>query len=180
VGAALGWFGDIIQTLLRFFPRLVLIRETHRGVRFGRRGTTSEMAPGLRWWWPLTCEIELVPVARQSIDLPSQTLQTADGVAVVASSVVVYEISDAVKARTTAWDYDQTISDVARVAFRDHMLSLPWDTLRVNPTAGDKQLAAAMRGALRPYGVRVLAVGITDMVRTHVLSLFTPDRGRLG
>jgi regulator of protease activity HflC (stomatin/prohibitin superfamily) len=179
VGTALGWLGDVVQALLQFVPRLVLIRETHRGVKFTRRGTTTEMAPGLRWWWPLICDIELVPVARQSIDLPSQTLQTADGVAIVASAVVVYEIAYAVKARTAAWDYDQTISDVARVAFRDHMLSKPWETLRKDPTSGDKQLTASMRGALRPYGVRVLSVGITDMVKTYVLSLFMPDRGRV-
>jgi len=179
MGVALGWLNDLIQALLKFLPRLVLIRETHRGVKFTRRGTACLMKPGLRWWWPLISDVELVPVVRQSIDLPSQTLQTGDGVAVVASAIIVYEIRDAVKARATSWDFDQTISDVARVAFRDHLVSQSFEHLRTNPTLGDQQLVKRLRAALRPYGVGVLEVGITDMVPTHVLALFTPDRGRV-
>jgi regulator of protease activity HflC (stomatin/prohibitin superfamily) len=176
VGAAIGWVGDLVQAILKFFPRLVLVRETHRGVKFGRRGGATMMLPGLRWWWPLISDVEVVPVARQSIDLPPQTLVTKDDVSVTASAVVVYEIRDAVKAYTTSWDFDSTISDVARVAFRDYIVGQDFEAMRSNPTKSDQTLVGLLRGALRPYGVGVLSVGITDLVPTRALSIFMPDR----
>jgi len=179
MGSALGWLGDVVQALLKFFPRLVLIRMTHRGVKFCRRGNAVEMAPGLRWWWPLIADVEVVPVVRQSIDLPSQTLQTIDDESVVISGVIVYEIRDAVKSQTAAWDQDRTISDVARITFRDHCVCQTYERLRSNQEVGDRAMQTALRAALRPYGVWVISVGITDMVKTHVLALFMPDKGKV-
>lgn len=178
MGPALGWLGDLIQALLKFFPRLVLIRETHRGVKFRRDGNATLMRPGLRVWWPLIADVEIVAVARQSIDLPTQTLTTRDGHAVAASAVVVYRIADAVKAYTTSWDFDSTIRDVARVAFRDYLIGHDLDTLLENVSQGDKVLVKTLREALTPYGVRVLQVGITDLAVTKVVSLFLPDGDR--
>lgn len=177
MGPALGWFGDLIQALLKFFPRLVLIRETHRGVKFRRDGSADLLRPGLRIWWPLIADVEIVAVARQSIDLPTQTLTTSDGHAVAASAVVVYKIRNAVTAYTTSWDFDSTIKDVARVAFRDYLIGQDLDSLLANVSQGDKVLLKSLREALTPYGVGVLQVGITDLAVTRVVSLFMPDGG---
>lgn len=178
MGTALGWFGDLIQALLKFFPRLVLIRETHRGVKFRRNGEAVLMEPGLRVWWPLVADVEIVAVARQSIDLPTQTLTSKDGVPVAVSAVVIYEIRNPVKAYTSSWDFDDTVSDVARIAFRDYIIGHDMEILLENVSKGDAALLKTIQSALRSYGVYVLQVGITDLVATRAVSLFLPDGGR--
>jgi regulator of protease activity HflC (stomatin/prohibitin superfamily) len=178
VGTALGWFGDLIQALLKFLPRLTLIRETHRGVKFRHNGEAVLLLPGLRIWWPLIADVEVVAVARQSIDLPTQTLTAKDGIAVAASAVIVYEIRNPVKAYTTSWDFDSTVSDVARIAFRDYIIGHDMEVLLENVSKGDALLLKTIQAALKSYGVGVLQVGITDLVATRAISLFLPDGGR--
>ena len=76
--SALGWLQSIFDTILKLFPRLLIVGATHGGVKFVRGSKVVELKPGLHLYWPIVTEIETYCVVRQVIDLPTYTLTTKD------------------------------------------------------------------------------------------------------
>ena len=60
--SAFQWVNSIIQTIGLAIPRLVLIRETYRGVLFRRNGKSTLLEPGLTWYWPVTSELRKLAI----------------------------------------------------------------------------------------------------------------------
>ena len=79
VNQTLSWLNDLMQGLGRFVPRVVVVAPTHRGVRFGPRGSSMLYQPGLAFYWPIIHEFVLVPWTTQSIQFCARSL-SVDGV----------------------------------------------------------------------------------------------------
>ena len=80
------------------------------------RETAEALLPGLRVYWPLVTEVDVIPTARQTHNLPTQALTTSDGKKVVVSGVVVYRIKDIVATMARNWDVSDTLNDISMVA----------------------------------------------------------------
>ena len=113
---ALAWIGHIVEWLGKLIPRLVIVRSTHGGVKFKRGKYAIPIKPGVCAYWPIVTEVDILPVARQTHNLPSQSLTTRDGKTIVVSGVVVYEIRDVVSALAKNWDISDTINDITMCA----------------------------------------------------------------
>ena len=70
----LNWINDIISSLLSFIPRPIIVRATHGGVKWPWGKTAKEMCPGFHWYWPFSTEFEVIPIARQTLNLKTQAL----------------------------------------------------------------------------------------------------------
>ena len=118
---AFAWLGEIMNWVGKWFPRLVIVRSTHAGVRFRHGKKPEALLPGLRVFWPLVTEVDVIPTARQTHNLPTQALTTSDGKKVVVSGVVVYRIKDIVATMARNWDVSDTLNDISMVASdKDH------------------------------------------------------------
>jgi regulator of protease activity HflC (stomatin/prohibitin superfamily) len=161
---ALSWIGQIMEAMLQFVPQRVIVKATDRGVRWSWRGDVSEMKPGLRWYWPFTTEIEIVTVARQPINTPTQALETKDGHQVVAGGVIIYHINDVVKAiGKENWSPEATASDITQAAIVHVVSKWDHDELVKNISGKvEKQLTEKCRQDLRKYGVYPARVALTD------------------
>jgi regulator of protease activity HflC (stomatin/prohibitin superfamily) len=115
---ALGWLGDVFRFLLSLVPRLLIVRATHRAVKFARGKHARVLLPGLHFYWPLVTEVEIVPVIRQTVDLVPQYLTTADGAPVAVSGIVVYEVDDVLRLLTECFDYDAMIRSFSLAAIK--------------------------------------------------------------
>lgn len=171
--AALGWLGTIVEALLQFIPRLKIIRATHEGVRWRRGKHPIRMKPGLHVWWPLTTEIEEIVIARQTINLAGQTLETKDNKQVVAETYCVYRIYDVVKAiGEKNYDVDSTICDITQAAVVEFVMSHTLEELKAGVSDSEsrisKKLTAIVRKRLRQYGVSILRCGFTDFATAKV------------
>ena len=82
---AFAWLGEIMNWFGKWFPRLLIVRSTHAGVRFRHGKKPEALMPGLRVYWPLVTEVDIIPTARQTHNLPTQALMTSDGKKVVVS-----------------------------------------------------------------------------------------------
>jgi len=160
---ALGWISEIVQWLGRFIPRLLIVRSTHGGVRF-RHGKHAELiSPGIVWYWPLLTEVAVIPVARQTLNLVTQSLLTKDAKQVAAGAVVVFAIGDPVAALSRNWDISDTISDVTMTAIAEVVTGKTLDDLLSNLTGTvQADLTRVTRRKLKPYGVRVYRTAMTD------------------
>ena len=126
---AFAWLGEIMNWVGKWFPRLLIVRSTHAGVRFRHGKRPEALLPGLRVYWPLVTEVDVIPTARQTHNLPTQALTTSDGKKVVVSGVVVYRIKDIVATMARNWDVSDTLNDISMVAITKiittHTLGVP-------------------------------------------------------
>ena len=172
-------FAQILQAILSLVPRLIIVRATHRGIKWRRGHTAVEMAPGLHWYWPLVTEVELVVVARQTLNTPSQALLTSDQKQVTVGGVVVYRINNAVLAYGEKnWDVDSTISDITQAAIVRIISKWPLEYLMKNLCdAVEKELTEECRKELRPFGLRVQRAAFTDFTTCKMIKLFMDSGG---
>lgn len=168
---AFAWLGQLVEWLGSLIPRIMIVRATHGGVKFCRGHKIKEMKPGLHVYWPIITEIEVIPVARQTHNLPNQTLITRDGKQVTISGIVIYEINNVVKALTKNWDYNDTVSDVSMAALAKVVVETDYAELTSNVDKFCKELTYETRKRLRSFGIRVHRVFITDFSQCRVIRL---------
>jgi regulator of protease activity HflC (stomatin/prohibitin superfamily) len=168
--AAFAWLDKLMQALGSIFPRILIIRSTHAGVRFRHGSKASPLLPGLRVYWPLVTEVEVIPTARQTHNLPTQALLTSDGKKVVVSGVVVYSIVDVVATIARNWDVSDTLNDISMVAITKIVTTHTLEYLLQHLTdeVQDK-LTHETRRRLRRYGVSVYWTALTDFSECLVI-----------
>lgn len=147
-----------------------MVRSTHSGVvfRFGRY--PKLLKPGVRWVWPALDEYEIVPVERQTNNLPGQRLVTKDGRTILVSGIVVYSVVDVVALLTHTWDYEQTLVDHALAAVKDAVTRRSLAELSNKPRAVDRRVTARLQSDLEPFGICVLRVTLSDMAPCLVVA----------
>ena len=168
--AAFAWLGQIAEWLGSFIPRIKIVRSTHGGVRFRNGKDAIEIKPGVIIYWPIVTEVDIIPVARQTHNLPSQSLLTKDGKTVVVGGVVVYSIKDVVACMARNWDISDTLNDITMLAIAQVITSHTLEYLQTNQTGEVlKQLTSATRKKLRSYGVKVHRTALTDFSTCMVI-----------
>lgn len=172
--AALGWFGQIFNALLMLFPRIAIIRATHGGVKWYWGKKAIPLNPGLHVYWPLTTEIEILPTARQTANIPTQVLTTKDDKKITIGIVVVYRINDVVLAfGKTNWDVDTTINDIAQAAVVSIIAGHTFDGLlaKIGEDTMNDRLTEVAKKELSKFGVAVLECKLTDFAECRVLKI---------
>lgn len=149
------WVGAFFEHLISAIPRFVKIRRTHRGVIWRFCGKPRELKPGLRFVWPMLDEYEIIVVARQTDDLPPQTLTLMDGTTVAVAGLTIYEIDNVVAAYGEFnWDVTSTIKDLSMAAIAEVVTKLTRDDLR-NISKINSQITRRVRAWSGEYGVKV-------------------------
>jgi regulator of protease activity HflC (stomatin/prohibitin superfamily) len=126
------------------------------------------MAPGVRIYWPVTTEIEIIVAARQTLNLATQALTTADGHTIAIGALVVYRIRDVVRAiGARNWDVDTTVADIGLAAVTSVIAKSSLAELR-DIDAIEERLTQACRRQLKRYGVSVQRTRITDLAPCRI------------
>lgn len=177
---AFAWIGQIMEWLGKLIPRLLIVRRTHAGVKFVGGSKIVELKPGLHFYWPITTEVEVMPVARQTHNLLTQVLMTKDGKSIVIGAVVIYEINNIVDALSNNWDVSDTISDVTQMAVVNVVNG--WDFADLQKELGAKvenELSIETRKQLKPFGVKVIRCGVSDFSLCRVHRVITDAEAAL-
>ena len=168
--SAFAWLGHVIEWVGSLIPRLKIVRATHAGVRFRHGKTPIEIKPGLCIYWPIVTEVDIIPVARQTHNLPSQSLTTKDGRKVVVGGVVVYSINDIVACMAKNWDVSDTINDITMCAITHVITKHDYDFIRANIAEQiQAELTKETRRKLKMYGVRVFRTALTDFATALII-----------
>ena len=169
---AFAWLGEVFQALLSFVPRRVIVRATHGGVKWRLLRDPKELKPGVRWFWPLLSEVEIIPVARQTLNLQPQALVTKEGKEVVVGGVVVYSINDVVMAiGKRNYDVDTTINDISQCAIVEVITTVEFKELLGDLKKVEKELTKTCRRQLKQFGVSVHRVALTDFSPCRSLNI---------
>ncbi len=170
--SAFTWIGELISWIGRWIPRLVIIRSTHAGVKFVRGSIEKAVKPGICFYWPLLTELEVVAVVRQTHNLITQTLVTKDGKTVVCSIVLVYKISDVIKALCRTYDIEDAITDIAQTSLSDIIIKHDYSDLVANLNNRiQDEVTLQAKQKLQKFGVTVQSVGFTDFSPCRAINL---------
>lgn len=156
--------GQLLDVLLRFVPRPVNVRVTHKAVKF-KWGKSTIINPGWRWWWPITTEVDLHVVVSQPLELPPQTLMTKDGKSVVVGGVALYHVADVRAYAVENFDADKAMGEVAGSAIRDAVVAKTLAELQESDgrKAINKTLMTLAKAELERYGVVIEYFKLTDL-----------------
>ena len=161
--SAFAWLGHLIEWLGRWIPKIVVVRATHGGVKFVNGWKVKRLNPGRHIYWPIFTDIEIIPVARQSMNLITQILVTADNQTVSCGAVIVYDIVDVVKALSQNWDITDTINDITQTAIVETITTTAYDDIKSDINCKIVQrLTKSVRDALKPYGIKVHRCSLSD------------------
>jgi len=168
---AFAWIGQIAEFFGSFFPRILIVKSSHRAVKYvyGRRRVLCR--PGIHFYWPLVTEYETCAVVRQVQELGSQLLETRDEHTIMVAGVVVYEIDDALTFLADNENPYEGVRDVCSAAIRKVVILNDYARLKAGRASLDTKLAQEMQKLLSPFGVRVLYARLTDMAPVRPIHL---------
>lgn len=157
------WLSNLFEALISVFPQVLDVRATHGGVAWRCGKHVKELKPGVYIYMPLITDVKVIVTARQTLDLVNQCIRTADNKMVTVAMVVVYRISDVVKAIGIAnHDISDLLADTARGAVVRLIASRCLDELQ-NVEAMYSVLTAEVRPLLAEYGADVEEVRVTEL-----------------
>ena len=170
------WVDSIARTVGHLFPRLEVISVTDRGVLFYPWGERV-MEIG-RWciWWPVINEFYSYNCKRQNLDPPIiQLLTTKDNKKVHLHTIVIYEISDVVKAHVETNDFYATIREISAGTVAEHFMKLMYSEARDQVAEGDapKTFKREIQKSVNKYGVKVLDVRFGEFATTPSVRLIS-------
>ena len=165
----LEWIGTIASYFGSFVPRWVHLECWQAGVLVKRGTRATALEPGITWYWPYWSTVYTRPANRQTVNLPAQTLMTADGEVVAAGCMVRYKIDDALQALVETEDVDQAIADETVAVLREFITARTLPDVQADPNKVNTALTLKTRSQLRGYGVQVERAQLTDFARGRTL-----------
>ncbi len=176
--SALAWIGQIAQWVGQWFPRWETLDMATGALKtrgsFFRDGVVLvPCGPGLQWWWPATTKWEMYPITFQTDNLPSQTIETADGQSVTVGAMISYRVSDIQKLITECHSPVMAIRTVTLPAIHQVACRMEWAKLKEEQRKGtlNTKLRNAVSKRLEAFGIQVESVELTDMVKARALRL---------
>jgi regulator of protease activity HflC (stomatin/prohibitin superfamily) len=183
--SALAWVGQIAAWVGQWFPRWIVVPPTgamikcegfflpQRWRRYQGAMRITTCPPGMHWYWPATTAIDNYPTVLQTDNLPSQTLETQDGVQAVVSGMITYTVEDVEALLTRNHSAVKTIQALTLAAVHDVCCNMAWDVLKSEQRRGtlDTKLRHAAQRPLKEFGVVVSKCMLTDLARTRVIRL---------
>jgi hypothetical protein len=149
MSSGLAWLNDLMLWLGKWFPRLVLVKATHVGVKYSRAGRVVALAPGLYCYWPITSDVTLVSTRRRTTEIAGQLLDEE-----IVSITIAYTITEPVRTVTWCDDVFSLLDDRAQAH-----LSEAYEAAATNEEISDVVLGA-LRSEFEEHGVGIHTVNV--------------------
>ena len=132
-------------------------------LRLGRRGPM--LGPGLRYILPLGVDrLTKVDLRSAPLDVPAHEVITHDGVPVRVSAAVHLQVLNPLLAVTRVVDFRASTVLVVHAALRDVVAAVGLRELLLGGDAVREALSRFVDTRTEPWGIRVTAVDVTDIV----------------
>lgn len=159
---ALGWIGEIFQTLLRFIPWLVIVPATHGGVAFVHGHRIKEWKPGLHWYWPVATTYKLMITVRQTQLIQTRIVMTKDQQTVMVGALITYYVDDVVAAIAQIADLASDVMERSQGAIFVAITAHTLEEIHADRSQFNTELTERVSKSLNGYGVRVLQAQLTE------------------
>lgn len=170
MGEVFGWLQAVIEWLGLFIPRRLIVRKINRLVKYKWDGSVEEVGPGLRWYWPITTEIEEITVVRQPLDINIIQFVTMDNKSCAADCAVTYYITDAIVFLTENYDGHLALSECVSAALCKKLRSMDFKAIQHSEII-DAELTEIVSVDCEPFGVEIEYVRLNRFLPIIGISL---------
>lgn len=167
---------DFLESVGQIIPRVKNIKPYQKAIKFIWGSKVKILGPGVTIVWPVSTEITILPVNRQTISLGYQTLTTKDGKSIVVSAALQHHINDIEKYVLENSEPEETIIEAASSIFRNFIASNTLEEILRNISSGEtnKTMSDKAREELLEFGINVEFFRLTDVSPTRVITLANP------
>lgn len=170
---AFDFIGHIASWIERFIPHWALLDPTEGGVKFSRKKKITLLEPGeIYWWWPIMTNVYTIETKRQTLTI-TQRLTTKDEYTVMVTTVIVFIVSDVLKALVETRDFEDTIDEIGEKLIVKPITTREFtEILRALSDNNDlnNEVKRIARSQLSDYGVTVLDGYVSNFAITEVFS----------
>lgn len=159
----------IFPPILLFGFFVVNPREEIVVLRFGKYVTTLK-SQGIRWIHPVGRRLHRISTRDTTLDIPSETVVEKNGNPIQISAVVLYRVSDTVKAALHVQDYHKFINDQAGAVVKRVSALFPYESgdadipcLKKESQVVTDEFIRELQEAVDPAGIQVLVVRLNDL-----------------
>ncbi len=161
-------FGLII-VLVILYSAVKIVKEYERAVIFRLGRVMGAKGPGLFFIIPFVDKMVLMDLRTSVIDVTKQTVVTEDNVTVEVDAVVYYRVADPIKSIVQVEDYRTASTLLAQTTLRDVLGQVNLDKLLAKRDELSKKIQGLLDVATDPWGIKVTAVAIKDVVLPDVM-----------
>ncbi|HEY2015327.1 MAG TPA: slipin family protein [Bryobacteraceae bacterium] len=142
------------------------VDEGKRGLVFIDGRFARELPAGTYGFWTViaTPRIEVVEMRRQAVDLSGQEILTKDKVTLRVNVSAVYEVVDALTARSGLKDVNEHLYRMLQIAVRQTLGKRTLEEVLAEKADIDETVSAEVRREMEGYGVRVGAIALKDII----------------
>lgn len=154
----------VVLAGLLILPAVKIIKQWERGVllRFGRYMGTRD--PGFNLIIPWVDRLLKVDTRVETMVLEPQEVITNDNVTIKVDAVVYFQVVNAEDAVTKVMKYEQATTQIALTTLRSVLGQSELDELLAHRDQINAQLAQIIDEHTEPWGVRVTAVEVKDVL----------------
>lgn len=142
---------------------LKVLREYERGVVFRMGHVRPLYQPGLRFLFPLADKLIRVDQRVVTLTIPPQEVITRDNVPARVNAVVMFQVTDPIKAIMEVENYAVATSQIAQTTLRSLLGRADLDTLLAHRDDLNADLRTIIDKQTEPWGVQVRVVEIKDV-----------------
>ena len=158
----------ILAILLIVIPFLSaaikIVREYERAVIFRLGRLKGVAGPGIFFIIPIIDQFFKVDLRINTVDVPKQSVITKDNVSILVDAVVYYRVEDPIKAVVKISNYNYAVTQLSMTTLRDVIGTTELDEILTKREEVNARLQKIIDEATEPWGIKVTAVTIKDIV----------------
>lgn len=154
----------LIDISIQFVNEIVpctIIPHYNRGVRLRNGHFKGVLGPGFHWKIPFFDDIPTCMVKTKTINLPEQTITTADDKSIVCKAVIKYEVEDVQQYLLEVNDAVDACGDMVQGIIRNHLVKLDWKDC--NDIEVSSKITGKAQTESKQWGLKIQKVTITDL-----------------
>ncbi len=153
----------IVVLIVLAWWSLAVLREYERGVVFRMGHVRPLYQPGLQLLIPLVDKMIRVDQRLVTLTIPPQEVITRDNVPARVNAVVMFQVTDPLKAILAVENYAVATSQIAQTTLRSLLGRADLDTLLAHREDLNSDLRTIIEKMTEPWGVEVRVVEIKDV-----------------
>jgi regulator of protease activity HflC (stomatin/prohibitin superfamily) len=153
-------------------PRDIIIRSTHRGLRYEDGKLTGVLEPG-RYKLPRKLlgferrpevEVALVDMRERELTIRNQEILTSDKVAIRVSILTQFKVANPVAALETVESYEDRLYSDVQLAARRSLASMTLEAILTNRNQLSEDILRDVTDAATAYGITILRADVKDLI----------------